>query len=142
MSSVTAALGNDAPRRTLEHGGKTYTLTRIDQAMKSAMEQWVADCELSVMRRILPPEEYRQAVREVREGVGRRVYSFYGERARAAMAQPDGALKIASLIFGVSVPEMEALARARRDDVKALLELTFAESQAADQVAGDADPNG
>ncbi len=152
MSSVTTALGASAPARTFEHAGKVYTISRVSQAMKSALEQWVVDCELAAMRKSLTAAEFRDVVREVRADVGKGVYSFYGPRTRAAMASPAGAVKFAALVFGCSEEEMERVAAARKLEVKALLEVTLAESLpkaeadgkegGAAEAGGEAEANG
>jgi hypothetical protein len=148
MSTTSALLGAHAAPYAVHLGDKVYHARPITQHVKAAFEAWMAGramAAISHMADTLSPEKWAETVRGVQDRIDAGEYAFAGERCQTALAAMDGALKMASLVFGIDQHEMGELILAKPAEVNAVLQRVVRDSfparKAAPQAEGD-DPNG
>lgn len=144
MSVLAQALGQDAQPHTLECNGKVFTLSLIDQRMKTSWSQWLFDraCKAcAAMRSALTPAEYAERLENLNQQYLSGDYDFESEVTMDVLRTKAGMLQLIVLVFGATREEAVTLLRVKPAEVKQRLDLIMALSFPAVEGQGDADPN-
>lgn len=124
MSVYNTALGNSGPKRTFEHDGITYELHYVDQGMKAAIENHLYDkaCDaLKIAEKLYSREEFAEKRTALCDAYESGEFAFESKRGLAFIQSEPGALKIASLIFGLTEMQIMKLFVARMKDISQII---------------------
>lgn len=147
MSSYSATFANHGPLPTYTDPdtGKIYSVRYLGQAEKIEYENWLEERARALLFRGKPAmtaAEWQAEWRAFSEACVAGEYAFHGTIAQRARSTPDGAAKLAMILFGCDSEEMFDLLRRRGDEVRAVLDLAIAKSKAQPRDgAGGSAPN-
>jgi hypothetical protein len=129
MSHLSDLLGAEAAPVEFDHGGKTYKVTPVTQAVKTQIERWLrkaAYADLYALHEDMPPAQYQQALQALQ--LDRASFGYNGPVFWATVGTDDGAAALVSILFQCGESEARKLIAERKDDVDAVVHETILSS--------------
>lgn len=131
MGVVSEVLGNHGAPHILEHAGKKYRLSLIDQRVKSAFEKarfQKAKEALAIIKEDLGAEEYTRQLQEKAAQYEAGEYEIFSPTGMTYIKTIAGMRLLLSLIIDCDQNELMVLVLAKKDEIIPLLGLILRES--------------
>lgn len=126
MSERAAAFGINGPKKTIEHNGKVYSAAPVlTHRLMLTIEARVFErskSALADLKDMFTPDEYRAeaaALLAKRQSGG---FAFESEGTQSFLETMEGRLTVTAVLLGIDTDEAIALALARPDELKDLVE--------------------
>lgn len=147
MSELSKALGDTAPKHTIEANGKTYEVGLITQAVKVGYEKRLyqhAKDAVTALRRDMDSEEYVGMLTKLTDAYEEGQFALEGQRGMKAIQSAKGSLILVSLLTGADEIEVMNAVSAKPQEFATVIDTVIKESFPGAKVerAGPADPNG
>lgn len=131
MGVTSEILGNAGVPHQIEHNGKTYTLSLIDQRVQGAFEKRLfekAKTAEIAFGDCVTPEQLDARLNKLRDSYLAGDFSMISPRGLTFMKSMAGIVFMASLLIGCDEREVMGLMLAKTDELKRLIRLIISES--------------
>jgi len=131
MSSTYTGLHGSSDDLTIEYRGKVLKCSLIPQTLKGKAEEWLeSKARNEILKWVgkVPNSVIENLIREHTAAVNEGKYAFNGKLCQDMLGTMEGAVFLASLMFGIDQPTALALMVEKPEEVKLILETAKARS--------------
>lgn len=129
MSALTDHLGAHGAPATFSHDGKDYTVTPVNQLVKTKIERWLRKlvyADLYASREDMPSEQYEHALSLLAQNRNR--YAYLGPLYWQTVGTPEGMAGLVAILFQTTEEDAKKLLDERGADVDNLVSETIVSS--------------